>query len=107
MKKTLVAMMTAITISTSAQASLDAKFWPASDKARQFVKDTVVIGMLASPYGVGWSKNEQLLDYFKEARAAGITGHDITLAAASQNWDTFLQQHQKHRNAKLSASPKN
>ncbi len=99
MKKLIPALAAVMMFATIAQASLDAKFWPASDKAKQFVKDTVVIGMLASPWGVGWSKNEQLLDYFEEARGAGITGHDITLAAASQNWDTFLQQHQKHRAA--------
>ena len=88
-----------MTLVATAQASLDAKLWPASDKARQFVRDTVVVGMLASPYGVGWSKNEQLLEYFEEARGAGITGHDVTLAAASQNWDAFILQHQKHRDA--------
>lgn len=99
MKKLIVVLAFSLALPTVAQASLDAKFWPASDKAKQFVKDTVVIGMLASPYGVGWSKNEQLLDYFAEARGAGITGHDITLAAASQNWDEFLHQHQKHRAA--------
>ncbi|MEH6570311.1 MAG: hypothetical protein V7709_14620 [Halioglobus sp.] len=39
----------------------------------------------ASPYGTGWTKNEQLLTYFQEARGAGITGHAMTLAAASHN----------------------
>ena len=99
MRKTLLAIALSIAASTAAQASLDAKFWPASDKAKQFVKDTVVIGMLASPYGVGWSKNEQLLDYFEEARGAGITGHDVTVAAAAQNWDEYIFQLQKHRAA--------
>ena len=99
MKKTLLALAAAMAFSTAAEAGLNAKTWPASDKAKQFVKDTVVIGMLASPYGVGWSKNEQLLEYFTEARSAGITGHDMTLAAASQNWDEFLNQHQKFRSA--------
>ena len=74
-------------------AAADAKLWPASNKAKQFVKDTVVIGMLASPYGTGWTKNEQLLDYFREARDAGITGHEMTLTAASMNWDNLMQQH--------------
>ncbi|MDJ0780039.1 MAG: membrane dipeptidase [Gammaproteobacteria bacterium] len=99
MKKLLLTLAASLTLISTAHASLDAKVWPASDMAKQFVKDTVVIGMLASPYGVGWSKNEQLLEYFREARGAGITGHDITLAAASQNWDEFLRQHQKHRSA--------
>ena len=35
----------------TATASLASKTWPASDEARQFVKDTIVIGMMASPGG--------------------------------------------------------
>lgn len=83
----------------AAHASLDSKKWPASEKAKQFVKDTVVIGFLASPYGAGWTENKQLLDYFEESRAAGITGHDMTLTAASMNFDDLLFQHQKYREA--------
>ena len=85
--------------SASAMASLAAKHWPASDKAKQFVKDTVVIGMLASPYGTGWTENEQLLTYFQEARNAGVTGHEMTLTAASMNWDNLMQQHHAFRSA--------
>lgn len=82
-----------------AQASLDSKKWKASAEAEQFVKDTVVIGFLASPYGAGWTENKQLLDYFAESREAGITGHDMTLTAASMNFDDLLFQHQKYRQA--------
>jgi len=87
-----------LAISTS-HASLEGKVWPASDEAKQFVKDTVVIGFLASPYGAGWTENKQLLDYFEESRNAGITGHDMTLTAASMNFDDLLFQHQKYREA--------
>ncbi len=80
-------------------ASLESKTWPASEKAEQFVKDTIVIGFLASPYGAGWTENKQLLDYFEESRNAGITGHDMTLAATSMNFDDWLFQHQKYREA--------
>lgn len=85
--------MTLALSSSAVLASLAAKHWPASDEAEQFVKDTVVIGMLASPYGTGWTENEQLLKYFQEARGAGITGHEMTLTAASMNWDNLMQQH--------------
>ena len=95
-----VILLTILVLSTSSiYASLAAKTWPASDKAKQFVKDTIVIGMLASPYGTGWTKNEQLLTYFKEARDAGITGHEMTLTAASMNWDNLMQQHHAYRSA--------
>ncbi|MEL0611442.1 dipeptidase, partial [Vibrio echinoideorum] len=50
-----------------ANASVESKTLPASDKAKTFVKDTIVIGMLASPYVAGWSDDQQLLDYFKGA----------------------------------------
>ena len=90
----------ALAVSSSAAfASLAAKHWPASDEARQFVKDTVVIGMLASPYGTGWTENEQLLTYFQEARDAGVTGHEMTLTAASMNWDNLMQQHLAYKAA--------
>ena len=93
-------------LNTSAFASLAAKSWPASDKAKAFVQDTIVIGMLASPYGTGWTKNEQLLTYFQEARDAGITGHEMTLTAASMNWDNLMQQHHAYRSA-MAEEPQN
>ena len=90
MKKILLAFAIAMAVTSTGHASLAAKKWPASDKAMQFVKDTIVIGMLASPYGTGWTKNEQLLTYFQEARDAGVTGHEMTLIAASMNWDHLM-----------------
>ena len=96
-----------LAISSSAVlASLAAKHWPASDEAEQFVKDTVVIGMLASPHGTGWTENEQLLTYFQEARDAGVTGHEMTLTAASMNWDNLLQQHLAYKSA-MAEEPEN
>ena len=92
--------------STTAVASLAAKKWPASDKAKQFVKDTVVIGFLASPYGTGWTKNEQLLTYFQESRDAGITGHEMTLSATSMNWDNLMHQHHAYKSA-MAEEPEN
>jgi len=99
MKKILLTLVLAMTASATVDASLASKHWAASDKAQQFVKDTVVIGFLASPYGAGWTENKQLLDYFEESRNAGITGHDMTLTAASMNFDDLLFQLQKYREA--------
>ena len=98
--------MTLALSSSAVLASLAAKHWPASDEAKQFVKDTVVIGMLASPYGTGWTENEQLLTYFQEARDAGITGHEMTLTAASMNWDNLMQQHHAYKSA-MAEEPEN
>jgi membrane dipeptidase len=92
--------------SSAVLASLAAKHWPASDEAEQFVKDTVVIGMLASPYGTGWTENEELLTYFQEARDAGVTGHEMTLTAASMNWDNLMQQHHAYKSA-MAEEPEN
>jgi membrane dipeptidase len=88
-----VAMMAGV-----AQASLESKTWPASKKAKKFVKDTVVIGFFASPYGTGWTKEEHLHDYLQRSRDAGITGHDMTLAAGSYTWDQYLNELQIWRN---------
>jgi membrane dipeptidase len=86
--KTLVKVIMAVAMMAGvAQASLESKTWPASKKAQKFVKDTVVIGFFASPYGTGWTKDEHLHDYLKRSRNAGITGHDMTLAAGSYTWD--------------------
>ena len=58
MKKIFTAVIFMAIMTVPCQASLVAKKWPASDKARQFVKDTIVIGFLASPYGAGWTENK-------------------------------------------------
>ena len=47
MKTIITAIMAVIMTATVAQASLESKNWPASDKAKKFVKDTVVIGFFA------------------------------------------------------------
>lgn len=100
MKKLLtMAAAGLILMASVCQASLESKIWPASEKAKQFVKETVVIGFLACPYGAGWTENKQLLDYFEESRNAGITGHEMTLTAASMNFDDWLFQHKKYRQA--------
>lgn len=106
MKKIAFALLSMMLFSSVCNASLNAKKWPASKKAEQFVKDTIVIGMMASPYGTGWSKNEQLLQYYQEAREAGITGHEITLTAASMNWDHLIEQHHAHK-AAMAEEPEN
>jgi len=98
-KMRYLAIFSALVFSLSANASLDSKTWSASEKAKQFVKETVVIGFLASPYGTGWTKNKQVLDYFEESRNAGITGHEMTLTAASMNFDDWLFQNKKYREA--------
>jgi len=89
----LVALMASVAL-----ASVESKTWPASDKAKQFVKDTVVIGFFASPYGTGWTKDEHLHDYTQRSRDAGITGHDMTLAAGSYTWDQYLNELKIYRN---------
>jgi len=99
MNKLFIGIIVTIMFASSSQAGLESKTWPASDKAKQFVKDNIVIGFLASPYGAGWTSNKQLLDYFEESRQAGITGHAMTLTAASMNFDDLLFQHQKYREA--------
>ena len=80
-----------------ASASLETKTWPASDEAKQFVKDTIVIGFFASPYGAGWTEDAHLQDYLQRARDAGITGHDMTLTAGTHTWEDFRTQHYAYR----------
>jgi microsomal dipeptidase-like Zn-dependent dipeptidase len=78
-------------------ASEESKTWSASDKAKKFVQETIVIGFFATPYGAGWTEDKHLHDYLNRSRAAGITGHSMTLAAASHTWENFLSEHSKWR----------
>jgi len=80
-----------------AQASIESKTWPASEKAETFVKDTIVIGFFASPWGAGWTEDSHLHDYLSRSREAGITGHSMTLAAAGHTWDHYLRENHKWR----------
>ena len=98
MKKLLYVILTFFLLTGISYASIESNTWPASKKAKKFVKDTVVIGFFASPYGIGWTKPEHLHDYTKRSRDAGITGHSMTLAAAGFTWDQYLNELQLWRN---------
>ncbi|WP_254438845.1 membrane dipeptidase [Ruegeria arenilitoris] len=102
----MTAAATVLTIAAPLHASQESKTWGASDEARQFVQDTIVLGMLASPYGTGWTEDEQLHTYFQRARDNGITGHEMTLAAADMSFDTLLEQHY-HFRAAMAQQPEN
>ena len=78
-------------------ASIETKTWPASEKAEKFVADTIVVGFFASPYLAGWTEDAHLHDYLQRSRDAGITGHSMTLAAATHTWENFLAEHGKWR----------
>lgn len=94
-------MIPAFNRASISYASIESKTWPASDKAKKFVKDTVVIGFFASPWGTGWTKDEHLHDYLDRAKVAGVTGHSMTLAAASHNWNQYIGEHQKWRSVNV------
>ncbi len=106
MKTLLAASLLSIVVVGPVQASEESKTWDASDKAKQFVQDTIVLGMIASPYGTGWTENEQVHTYFQRARDNGITGHEMTLAAADMSFETLLEQHYNFR-AAMAEQPEN
>ncbi len=81
------------------QASMESKTWPASDKAKQFVKDTVVIDFYAPPKGTGWTEDKHLHDYMVRSREAGITGSSISLAAGTYSFDQYLNENYEFRRA--------
>ena len=99
MKRSLSTILLLFLVTGTSHGSVESKTWEASEEAKQFVKDTIVIGMLASPYGTGWTDYKQLHDYFALARENGITGHEMTLTAASMNFDDLLEQHYHYRSA--------
>ena len=99
LKKSLPTILLLLLVTGTSYGSVESKTWEASDEAKQFVKETIVIGMLASPYGTGWTDYKQLQDYFALARENGITGHEMTLTAADMNFETLLEQHYHFRAA--------
>ena len=91
----LTTILLAGLLTNNAFAGEESKTWEASDKAKKFVRETIVIGFFASPYGAGWTEDRHLHDYLNRSRATGITGHSMTLAAAGHTWENFIAEHQK------------
>ncbi|WP_050605293.1 membrane dipeptidase [Ruegeria sp. 6PALISEP08] len=106
MKRLISAGSLALALVIPAHASEESKTWEASNEAKQFVKETIVLGMIASPYGTGWTEHEQLHTYFQRARDNGITGHEMTLSAADMTFETLLEQHYHYR-AAMAQQPEN
>jgi len=75
--------------------SIESKTWKATDKAKTFVKETIVLGFVATPGKSGFTEDHQLHDYLGRSRAAGITGHSMSLAAVSHTWEFFMNEHQR------------
>jgi len=86
------------------QASEEGKTWPASDNAKQFVKDTIIVEFYAPPFGVGWDDPAQMHTYMERAIDAGITAVSITLAPTYFTWDQFLAEYNIWRNTMLQKS---
>jgi len=80
--------------------------WPASDKAKQFVKDTIVLDYYASLFGMGWQDDEDLHNYMNLARDAGITGVSSTLAATYFTFEEFSAEYDKHQSTMLQTPDK-
>lgn len=81
--------------------SIESKEWSGSTAAQEFVKQSVVLDFFASPYGTGWTEPAELLNYLAAGRAAGVTGHSMTIAQADDNWETFLKSHHQFRSTLL------
>jgi len=98
-KLTILILM--LVLSVAVEASDNSKSWDASDKAKQFVKDTIVIDMFASPHGVGWTEPADMHDYLERAWEAGITGVSATLSPTYYTWDQFQKEHALWRSTLL------
>lgn len=92
-KKNLLAVTLALTTATSVMASDNSKSWPASAKAKKFIKDNIVLDFFASPYGIGWTQSEQLHEYLDKAHDAGITGASATLSPTYYTFEQFRKEH--------------
>lgn len=104
-KNTLLACSLFV-FSAFAPPSEQSKSWPASDKAKEFVKENIVIDFFASPYGVGWNKSEHLHNYVDRALETGITGASATLAATYYTWEQFLKEYSVWRTTMMEQEDK-
>lgn len=105
MRRLIAAIVMTGCLATPLLASDNSKWWDATDKAKQFVKDAIVIDMYASPFGIGWTEPKHLTDYVDRAREAGITGTSATLSPTYYTWDQFQKEHALFRSTLLDHDP--
>ncbi|RLA38610.1 MAG: dipeptidase [Gammaproteobacteria bacterium] len=73
--------------------SIESKSWEASNQAKQFVKNNIVLDFIAGPWGLGWLEEPQLHEYFGRAIETGITGASITLAFGDNRLSNLINEH--------------
>ena len=77
-KSALIALIAAFCITT---VNAQIKEFPASERAKKIVKENIAIDVLTAPvWGFGWSKEEQMHEYFERARKTGIDLVGITVS---------------------------
>ena len=87
--------------------SLQSKPFPASERAKKIVKDNIAIDTLIAPvWGLGWSKEEQMLEYFDRAREAGITLIGITHAFGPNLMQTTMAELKRYASIAMQQTDK-
>ena len=87
--------------------SLQSKPFPASERAKKIVKDNIAIDTLIAPvWGLGWSKEEQMLEYFDRAREAGITLIGITNAFGPHLMETTMAELKRYASIAMQQTDK-
>ena len=97
----IIVIAVLVTMAFVIPPSEESKTWEASDKAKQFVKESIVIDFYAPPFGVGWNESSQLHDYMGRALKSGITGASITLAPTYFTWEEYQKEHANWVNTML------
>ena len=90
LKISLILLVTLFFLSFNLESE-EGKTWPASEKAKNFIKKNIVIDFISSPYGIGWNDEEELYDYFDRAIATGITGTSATLTTKNDSWEDLIK----------------
>jgi membrane dipeptidase len=101
MKKKLILIAILIAVSIPVFASIESKSWDASEKAQEFIKSNAQFDFYAPPFGVGWTKEIQAVDYIKRAHKTGINGASLTVAATYfTNGEARAEMNRYHEIAK-------
>lgn len=73
----------------------ESRYFEASDKAKQFVKECIAIDSLIAPVSQGWPREEMFEEYHDRAIEAGIDCIGMTACYGPLLFDGFLEQSQR------------
>lgn len=70
----------------------ESRYFDASDKAKEFVRDNLMVDSLTAPVSAGWPREEMFEEYHGRAYESGIDVIGMTVSAGDFTFDVLLEQ---------------